>query len=159
MKTLYLDCGMGAAGDMLTAALLELLPDKNEFLEKLNALGIPDVSFSAEKSVKCGIEGTHVTVKIKGGEESEEMHEHEQSHEHFHTHDHDHELLLDHDHVHEHGLLHTHDHEHLHVHLHGNGHEQIHFHEHRDLRVLFVCSICFPSLQIHYINPGAAHAV
>ena len=27
MKTLYLECGMGAAGDMLTAALLELMPD------------------------------------------------------------------------------------------------------------------------------------
>ena len=25
MRTLYLDCGMGAAGDMLTAALLALL--------------------------------------------------------------------------------------------------------------------------------------
>ena len=29
MKTLYLDCAMGAAGDMLTAALLEVMPDKD----------------------------------------------------------------------------------------------------------------------------------
>ena len=28
MKTLYLECAMGAAGDMLTAALLELTGDR-----------------------------------------------------------------------------------------------------------------------------------
>lgn len=39
MRTLYLDCGMGAAGDMLTAALSELLPDQDAFFEKMNALG------------------------------------------------------------------------------------------------------------------------
>lgn len=76
MKTLYLDCGMGAAGDMLTAALLELLPDRQRFLEKLNALGIPGVTFTAEPSVKCGIRGTHVRVCVHGAEESEEMHAH-----------------------------------------------------------------------------------
>ena len=49
MKTLYLDCGMGAAGDMLTAALLELLPDAEEFMTQLNALEIPGVTMQKEK--------------------------------------------------------------------------------------------------------------
>ena len=71
MKTLYLDCGMGAAGDMLTAALLELLPDRDEFVSLLNSLGIPEVTFSCETAVKCGIQGTHVTVRIHDEEESE----------------------------------------------------------------------------------------
>ena len=47
MRTLYLDCGMGAAGDMLTAALLELLPDPEGFVKELNALGSPAWSTSA----------------------------------------------------------------------------------------------------------------
>jgi len=40
---LYIDCSMGAAGDMLTAALIELFPDKDEIVAKLNALGVPGV--------------------------------------------------------------------------------------------------------------------
>ena len=43
MKTLYLECGMGAAGDMLTAALLELTEDKQAFVDQMNALGLPGV--------------------------------------------------------------------------------------------------------------------
>ena len=58
MKTLYIECAMGAAGDMLTAALLELMPDKEAALAKLNAMGIPGVVFEAKPSEKCGITGT-----------------------------------------------------------------------------------------------------
>ena len=38
MKTLYFDLGMGAAGDMLTGALLELMPDREAALEQLEQI-------------------------------------------------------------------------------------------------------------------------
>ncbi|MBO4928367.1 MAG: nickel pincer cofactor biosynthesis protein LarC [Clostridiales bacterium] len=104
MKTLYIDCSMGAAGDMLTAALLELLPDREGFLEKLNSRGIPGVKFIAEPSVKCGITGTHMHVTVNGEEEDEHMHEHHHDHEHEHEHEHHHEH--EHEHEHHHSSLH-----------------------------------------------------
>ena len=48
MRVLYIECGMGAAGDMLAAALLELLPDREAFLQRFNRLGIPGVVVRAE---------------------------------------------------------------------------------------------------------------
>lgn len=110
MKTLYLDCGMGAAGDMLTAALLELTDDADAFVAQLNAVGIPDVTFTAEPAVKCGIVGTHMTVRVRGRVEGEPPHEH--THDHAHDHEHDRE--------HDHG--HTHHHDHTHTSLHDIGH-------------------------------------
>ena len=80
MKTLYIDCGMGAAGDMLTAALLELLPDREGFLKKMNGLGIPGVTIAAERSTKCGINGTHIRVAVHGTEETEHMHDQHHHH-------------------------------------------------------------------------------
>ena len=46
---------MGAAGDMLTAALLELFPDPDAVVEELNGLGVPGVRYQRETTVKCGI--------------------------------------------------------------------------------------------------------
>jgi uncharacterized protein (TIGR00299 family) protein len=66
MKILYLECNMGAAGDMLMAALLELHNSPEDFLKRLNSIGIPNVEVTAERSAKCGITGTHVRVKING---------------------------------------------------------------------------------------------
>ena len=82
MKTLYIECTMGAAGDMLAAALLELLPDRAAFLAKMNGLGIPGVTVSAEKGVKCGVSGTHFSVRVSGVEEDENLHSHHHDHVH-----------------------------------------------------------------------------
>ena len=62
MKTLYLDCGMGAAGDMLAGALLELVPDTKTVIDKLNGLGVPGLEISMAVSEKCGVTGTHFNV-------------------------------------------------------------------------------------------------
>ena len=68
MKTLFLECSMGAAGDMLTAALLDILEEKEqlEIIGKLNSLGLDGVSVTADIATKCGINGKHVSVKIDG---------------------------------------------------------------------------------------------
>ena len=102
MRTIYLDCSMGAAGDMLMAALLELLPEKDTFLQKMQSLGLLGLEISAEPSVKCGITGTHMRVLIHGEEEGhphehaveEHAHSHadapEAAHAHVHVHPHHH---------------------------------------------------------------------
>ena len=111
MRTLYIDCSMGAAGDMLSAALIELLPQPEAFVEELNKIGIPDVIYSTEKSVKCGITGTRMVVAVDGVEEGGEHH-----------------------HEHRHEEPHLHDDEHGHAHEHHHGHSHPHHHDHRGLQ-------------------------
>lgn len=118
MKTLYIECNMGAAGDMLMAALLELHENPDEFLERLNKIGLPGVEVTAGPAEKCGLVGTQVRVSIHGQEEETE----DLGHGHSHSHDHQHEHSHDHDHAgHQ---------EHSHDDHHHHGHSSLHAIEH-----------------------------
>ena len=104
MNTLYLQCNMGAAGDMLTAALYELLPNREEFLHTLNHMGLPGVEFHAVPAQSCGISGTHMDVVVHGEREESVDHHHHHDHHHEHEHEHGHEH---HHHHHHHTTLHN----------------------------------------------------
>ena len=78
MRTLYLDCGMGAAGDMLTASLLQLFSEPVKQVKKLNDLKIPGVKYQLVACTRGGIRGYQVRVFVKGQEENPHMQTEEQ---------------------------------------------------------------------------------
>jgi hypothetical protein len=84
LKTLYLDCSMGCAGDMLLSSLTALTSDGDSFLEKLNGLKIPNVEYKKTIAEKCGICGIHIDVSVNGKVEGENLNHHEH-HEHHHS--------------------------------------------------------------------------
>lgn len=92
MKIMYIDCGMGCAGDMLMAALLELHPDRAAFLERINAALAGKAEIRTESVEKCGIKCTSARVITSCGEEAH----HDGTHAHH-----------DHGHVHHHGHSHA----------------------------------------------------
>lgn len=96
MRVVYLECRMGAAGDMLCAALYEVCGQKEQFLSTMNALSLPGVSFKIVPEQKCGIAGSRAVVTIHG--EEEDAHTHAYDHEHAHSHGHPH----GHEHAHSH---------------------------------------------------------
>ncbi len=120
---------MGAAGDMLTAALLELLPEekREKFVDRLNGIGLPGVRFECERSVKCGITGTHMKVTVEGVEEESFDHHHDHHHDdHDHEHDHEgHDHSHDHSHHDEDNVHEEHEHDHEHDHHHRSGMDEV----------------------------------
>ena len=146
-NVLYLDLGMGAAGDMLAASLFDLLSEneREEFLAEMNHAGLPDTLIKAEQVQKSGISGIHYRVQIHGEEElSSDMHDHAHEHEHGHMHGydhtHEHHHGYGHEHVSEHEHApeyeHGHDHAHEHSHEYGHGHEHQHGHGHEHTQEL-----------------------
>lgn len=76
MRTLYFDLSMGAAGDMLAAALFSLVPEPEQVLARINGLGLPGVEAQLLPAEKCGIQGLHYQVLIHGQEEPEHPEHH-----------------------------------------------------------------------------------
>lgn len=91
MKTLYLDCFAGIAGDMFIGALLNLVPDpeilKRE-IRKIHALDPDEYGLTIEHITRNGIAGMNFDVRMK-----HHHHEHEE-HEHHHRHLHDIEAMI-----------------------------------------------------------------
>lgn len=69
MNSLYIECNSGAAGDMLMAALLDLYEDKEDFLQKMNNLGLENVNVSFREEKRNGISGKKIIVTVNGVEE------------------------------------------------------------------------------------------
>lgn len=100
MKTLYIDCFAGIAGDMFIGALLNLVPDKNiliDGIKKITALSPEEYELVIENSTKNGIAGINFDVHL---------HEHEHHHHDEPHHEHD---------KHSHGQEHHHHHHHRHL--------------------------------------------
>jgi pyridinium-3,5-bisthiocarboxylic acid mononucleotide nickel chelatase len=67
MKTLLIDPFSGLAGDMLTAAVIDLGVDQQKFLETLSALNISGCKASIEKIVKNGLVAKKFIVETPEG--------------------------------------------------------------------------------------------
>ena len=129
MKRLFLDCQMGIAGDMLTATLLGLVDNPQTWINRLNQMGIPDVTYSLISKEDKGVEGYRVVVTINGIEESEN-HKGSSNDQYHSNHHNDYHLHGTHYKDDKHTEKHTHNehvlhHVHSEEHIHGRGLQEV----------------------------------
>lgn len=72
MKTLYIECNMGAAGDMLCAAFADLFDDKKALEKEIASIGLPSISVTLESRKSSSIMGTYCNVLCNGEAEAGE---------------------------------------------------------------------------------------
>ena len=96
-KTLYFDCAMGAAGDMLLGALFALAPAQDAFLQAFAALELPGVALTVQPVTQGETRGVQMELTVGGVTESAAQlpgtaPQHQHGHHHHH---HDHRSLPD----------------------------------------------------------------
>ena len=79
---LFFECNMGAAGDMIASALLDLFDNRQAVVDELNRLSLPHTEISFETKTQSGISGSHINILIHGEKEAE--HTHNSHHHHSH---------------------------------------------------------------------------
>ena len=78
---LYFECNMGAAGDMIASALVDLFDDKQAVVDEINRLSLPHTEIFFETKNQNGISGAHLNIVINGETETpEKNHSHSHSH-------------------------------------------------------------------------------
>ena len=104
-RVLYLDCSLGASGDMLVAALLDAGADEGGLVRALEGLPVEGIDVRVSRTTVSSLDACDFDVVLDGVE----------------THDHDMDYLYgngeghghDHEHGHDHGCDCGHDHEHF----------------------------------------------
>ncbi|MHA6480338.1 nickel pincer cofactor biosynthesis protein LarC [Paenibacillus sp. strain BS8-2] len=134
MRTLYLDCVSGIAGDMTLSALVDLGADRDYICEQLRKLPIDAFTMDFVPVIRQGISAKWLDLKF---EENDHIHSHSHSHTHEHHDNHDHGHSHSHSHTHDHNdhshsHSHSHTHEHHHDHDHSHSHSHSHTHDHHD---------------------------
>ncbi|MDR0935786.1 MAG: LarC family nickel insertion protein [Oscillospiraceae bacterium] len=78
MTKLHIDCSMGIAGDMLTAALLAVVPDRARAIRSLRIIAgsLPGLTFEVSEGKRGAVAGLHCSVFVNGTEEGEFSHRH-----------------------------------------------------------------------------------
>ena len=138
MRTLAFDGRMGASGDMLLGALIDVGADPAVLAAVENALPI---RYAVETTTKNGIEATTVTVVRTDDIDTDTTREHDESVDHGHSHEPTHERDHDETHAHSHDdtdHAHSHDdtgHDHSdqpHTHDHSSEHDRTDVQDHDD---------------------------
>lgn len=173
MSNLYLQCDKGAAGDMITAALLGLFEDADAMVQKLNAMGVPGVEYKLGTVRKYGIQGNTMTVLVQGEDEEDVLGnggDHAQKKNAEHVHDHSHDNMHDHDHDHNHAHSHAYGHSHVHMTMHDIEHivQQLQVSDNVKKDILQVYAIIAdaeskahncPVSEVHFHEVGAMDAI